>query len=151
MHNSLARSTPCRSHSAGLIHQGIVDSWRLFITRLVVFALSLSPQSRSIMIHVIAVIEVQPGTRDRFLAEFAKIVPAVKEEHGCLEYGATVDLPTRLERQAPIRENVVTIVEKWTDVAALEAHLNASHMTHYREQVKDFVVSGKLHILDPAP
>jgi len=102
------------------------------------------------MIHVIAVVEVHAGKRDAFLAEFRQIVSAVRAEKGCIEYGAAVDLPTKIGRQAPVRENVVTIVEKWDDVAALEAHLNAAHMATYRERVKDFVVSGKLHILDPA-
>ena len=101
------------------------------------------------MIHVIAVIEVQPGTREAFLNEFNNIVPEVQREPGCIEYGATIDLKTDIQRQAPLRENVVTIVEKWEDVAALEAHLNAPHMATYREHVKEFVVSGKLHILQP--
>lgn len=102
------------------------------------------------MIHVIAVVEVHPGKRDAFLTEFRQIVPEVRAEKGCLEYGAAIDLPTKITRQAPLRENVVSIIEKWVDVAALEAHLNAPHMAAYRDKVKDFVVSGKLHILDPA-
>lgn len=102
------------------------------------------------MIHVIAVIELKPNTRDQFLAEFAKVVPEVKAEKGCIEYGATIDLKTGIERQAPVRDNIVTIVEKWEDVPALEAHLDAPHMNAYREQIKDFVVSGKLHVLEPA-
>lgn len=101
------------------------------------------------MIHVLAVVEVHAGKREAFLAEFRKIVPEVLAEAGCIEYGAAVDLPTTIGRQAPLRENVVTIVEKWSDVAALEAHLNAPHIGAYREKVKDFVVSGKLHILTP--
>lgn len=101
------------------------------------------------MIHVIAVIELKPDSRQKFLAEFAQIVPEVKAEAGCIEYGATIDKATGIERQAPLRDNVVTIVEKWEDVASLEAHLNAPHMGVYREKVKDFVVSGKLHILEP--
>ncbi len=102
------------------------------------------------MIHVIAVVEVHPGKRDAFLTEFRQIVPEVRAEKGCVEYGAAIDAVTKIGRQAPVRDNVVTIVEKWVDVASLEAHLNAQHMAAYRERVKDFVVSGKLYILDPA-
>mgnify|MGYP000881566127 CR=1 FL=1 len=44
------------------------------------------------MIHVIATIELQPGVRDRFLAEVAGLVPAVRAEAGCIEYGPAVDV-----------------------------------------------------------
>ena len=46
------------------------------------------------MIYVIATAELQPGCRDKFLAEFHKIVPAVRAEEGCIEYGPTVDAET---------------------------------------------------------
>lgn len=39
------------------------------------------------MIHVIAIIDLNPGTRDAFVGEMKKIVPLVKAENGCLEYG----------------------------------------------------------------
>jgi len=38
------------------------------------------------MIFVIATIEVKPGKREAFLAEFNKNVPNVRAEKGCLEY-----------------------------------------------------------------
>ncbi|MBP1777462.1 MAG: hypothetical protein H6Q86_3472, partial [candidate division NC10 bacterium] len=51
--------------------------------------------------------------------------------------------------QIPLRENVVTIVEKWESLQALHAHLVAPHMATYRERVKDYVVGATLQILDP--
>jgi quinol monooxygenase YgiN len=101
------------------------------------------------MIHVIATIELRPGLRGAFLAEFERIVPTVLAEAGCIEYGATVDLDTGLERQAPLREDVVVILEKWKNVAALKAHLNAAHMAAYRDRVGDLVTGFTLHILEP--
>lgn len=65
------------------------------------------------MIHVIATIELRPGTRDAFLDEFQKIVPLVHAEEGCVEYVPVVDIETGISRAAPPRANVVTIVEKW--------------------------------------
>jgi len=44
---------------------------------------------------------------------------------------------------------VVTIVEKWDSVAALEAHLIAPHMREFRTQVKPWVVSTSLQVLTP--
>jgi quinol monooxygenase YgiN len=102
------------------------------------------------MIHVIATIEVAPGKRDAFLAEFRRLVPLVRAEAGCLEYGPTVDAVTDIPAQVPPRDHVVTIIEKWESLAALKAHLSAPHMADYRNRVKDLVVSVKLHVLQPA-
>lgn len=102
------------------------------------------------MIHVIATIQVQPGKRDAFLAEFHRIVPQVHAEDGCIEYGPTVDIASGLGFQAPIRDNVAVIVEKWASLEALKAHLAAPHMATYREAVKDLVVDVQLEVLQPA-
>jgi quinol monooxygenase YgiN len=102
------------------------------------------------MICVIATIELFPGRRDDFLAEFRKIIPTVLDEEGCLEYGPMIDLPTSIGAQPDARENVVTVVEKWESVAALEAHLMAAHMLGYRKVVKEMVAGTVLRILEPA-
>ena len=101
------------------------------------------------MIFVIATIEVKPGKREAFLAEFHKNVSNVRSERGCLEYGPTVDAKTDIKAQIPLRENVVTIVEKWESLQALHAHLAAPHMATYRERVKDYVAGVTLQILEP--
>lgn len=102
------------------------------------------------MIHVIATIEVAEGKRNDFLKIVHTLVPKVKAEKGCLEYGPTIDIPTGFKAQIPVRENVVTMVEKWADLKALEAHLSAAHMIEYREEVKGVVVSTKLQVLQTA-
>jgi len=102
------------------------------------------------MIHVIAEIETTEGEREAFLEEFRKVVPLVLEEAGCIEYGATIDASTGIDRQAPLRDKTVTIVEKWSDVDALRAHLDAEHMAAYRERVTDLVAGATLRILEPA-
>lgn len=102
------------------------------------------------MIHVIATIELVPGKRAAFLQEFHRVMPAVHAEQGCIEYGPTIDLQTSIPAQGHAREDVATIVEKWSDLTALEAHLKAPHMTEYRARVKDYVASVKLHVLQPA-
>lgn len=99
------------------------------------------------MVIVLAKIEIAPGRRAEFLAEFARLLPQVRAEDGCLEYGPTVDLPTDLSRQTRLGDDVVMIVEKWTSLAALQAHLVAPHMTPYRERVKDLVRSTTLYVL----
>jgi quinol monooxygenase YgiN len=101
------------------------------------------------MLHVVATITLHPGSRERFLEEFLAIVPEVRAEDGCVEYGAAVDVPTGLAAQPPLRSDVVVVVEQWRDLAALQAHLVAPHMMAYRERVKDMVVTVELQVLAP--
>lgn len=102
------------------------------------------------MIRVIATIEVVEGRREAFLAEFRRLVPKVLQEPGCLEYEPMVDVPTGIGIQTPTRPNAVTVVEKWSSLEALEAHLIAPHMVEYRKAVKDLVKEASLRILAPA-
>ena len=102
------------------------------------------------MIHVIATIDVHTGRREEFLAEFKKIVPTVKQEQGCIEYGPAVDVETNIAAQGGHRAETVTVIEKWEDLEALEAHLIAPHMLSYREIVKPMINHVELRILSPA-
>jgi len=100
------------------------------------------------MIHVIATIELVEGKRDAFLDEFRRIIKIVRDEDGCIEYGPAIDVATDVSE--PPRENIVTIIEKWSDVPALEAHLKAPHVARYREKVRDLIVGVKIQVLKPA-
>jgi quinol monooxygenase YgiN len=102
------------------------------------------------MVHVIATIEVAAGKRAEFLDQFAWVVPQVRAEDGCLEYGAAVDVPTPIPVQLAPRPDVVVVVEKWESVSALQAHLAAPHMAEYRQRVKDLVKCVTLQVLEPA-
>src|SRR5689334_1381494 len=102
------------------------------------------------MIHVIATIEVAPGKRDTFLAEFRRLVPQVRAEAGCLEYGPAVDVPAGLAGQVAPRPDTVTVVEKWESLDALRAHLGAAHVLEYRARVKDLIAGVRLQVLEPA-
>jgi quinol monooxygenase YgiN len=101
------------------------------------------------MIHVIATIQTAPGRRDDFLAAFGELVPDVRAEKGCLEYGPAIDLATAVSSQ-PERNDVVTVLEKWESVEALLAHLKAPHMLRYRDRVKDIVTGIDIRVLEPA-
>jgi len=101
------------------------------------------------MIHVIATIELVEGQREAFLKEFRALVPKVRAEKGCLEYGPAVDVASGIAAQSPPRGDVVTVVEKWSDLAALKAHLVAPHMEDYRPRVKNLVRSTTLQVLEP--
>ncbi|MBT3202473.1 MAG: antibiotic biosynthesis monooxygenase [Phycisphaerales bacterium] len=101
------------------------------------------------MIHVIAAVELAPGKRDEYLELFAQFIPKVLAENGCIAYGPTIDIDSGFGAQEPLRDNVVTVVEQWSDLDALTAHIQAPHMAEYKEAVKDIVVGLKLQILQP--
>ncbi len=102
------------------------------------------------MIHVIATVELAPGTREKFLTEFRKLVPDVRAEAGCLEYGPAVDAETDIATQSRVGADRVVVIEKWENVGALKAHSVAPHMQAYRAKVKDYVRGMELRVLAPA-
>ena len=101
------------------------------------------------MIHVLAQIETVPGHRDDFLAEFAQVAILVRQEAGCIEYGAAIDVPTGISVQNFLGETVVMIVEKWESIDHLKAHLVAPHMTDYRIRIRPHVQGVTLRVLEP--
>jgi quinol monooxygenase YgiN len=102
------------------------------------------------MIHVIASIRTAPGRRDDVLKSFRALVPQVLAEAGCIEYGTAVDRENALDGQPAARPDMVTVIEKWQDPAALRAHLAAPHMLQFRDSVKDIVAGVEIRVLDPA-
>jgi quinol monooxygenase YgiN len=102
------------------------------------------------MIHVIATITTNTNLRTKLLDEFRKLVPTVRAEAGCIEYTPTIDVDSGIGGLPGAREEVVTVVEKWDNVAALDAHLKAPHMLRYREAVKDLVKGVDIRVMHPA-
>ena len=102
------------------------------------------------MIYVIATIDLKDGCKEAFLDIFHRNIPNVKAEKGCITYEPTVDVDSGLPIQIGMREDVVTIVEAWENLDALQAHLKMPHMEAYREEVKDLVNQVSLQVLKPS-
>jgi quinol monooxygenase YgiN len=102
------------------------------------------------MIHIVAVITAKSGMRDTVLQAFRANVPAVKAEHGCIEYGAAVDLENGPGFQKKYGPDTFVVIEKWADLDALKAHAVAPHMAAYAAKTKDLLASRAVHILSPA-
>ena len=81
---------------------------------------------------------------------FHALTPEVLAEAGCIEYGTAVDLENAIDGQPAVRPDMVTVVEKWRDPAALRAHLAAPHMRKFRDIVKDLVTKVEIRVLAPA-
>src|SRR4051794_22353633 len=102
------------------------------------------------MIHVIAAIQTAQARRADVLKLFSALVPQVRAEAGCIEYGTAIDLENAIEGQPAARPDVITVIEKWSDPAALRAHLAAPHMQQFRESAKDLVEGVQIRVLEPA-
>lgn len=102
------------------------------------------------VIYVVATLQIKPDSRARVLREIEAVAAEVRREEGCLEYSATVDIESGLTRQLPARPDVVTVIERWRDVPALQAHSVAAHMQAFRQRISDAVVSTTLQVLLPA-
>ena len=101
-------------------------------------------------VFVVATIEVKPGKRAEFVEIFKNNVPNVVAEEGCIFYEPVIDSESGIGAQAPLRSDVMTVIEKWESIEALRAHLQAPHMATYREKVKDLVAKTTLNIMQPA-
>lgn len=101
------------------------------------------------MISVVAVVRVKEGKLVPFLEALKANVPNVVKEDGCIEYIPAIDAPAGLPNQE-LDGNTVTIIEKWSGIDALKAHLASPHMLAYREKVKDMVDTVSLKVVTPA-
>ena len=75
-----------------------------------------------------------------------KNVLKVMDEDGCIDYCPLIDIETDITVQN-YKKNEITIVERWKDEASLNNHLNTSHMSDYREKVKDMVLDVEIRVL----
>ena len=101
------------------------------------------------MIHVIAIVTAKPGRREEVLGHWRQIVPAVRAENGCIEYGAAVDAEPALPIQTNYGPDTFVVIEKWESMDALKAHAAAPHMREYGAKTKELLASRVIHILSP--
>jgi len=99
------------------------------------------------MIHVIAIITAHPGKRTQLLELFQAVVPTVREEQGCIEYGVVVDVANADPAYGP---DTYVVVEKWESLETLKAHSVAPHMQGFGEAAKTLIAKRAVHVLEPA-
>ena len=98
------------------------------------------------MIHVIANIELFLNKKNDYLEKLKKVVPLVRDEPGCLAYGPAVDFQTDIPIQEPPHDNIITIIEAWSEIKALKAHLETDHMKAVRMNLD---IDAQVFIKDP--
>jgi quinol monooxygenase YgiN len=102
------------------------------------------------VIRLVVFLTAKPGRRDELLAEFLKIVPTVRAEKGCVEYGPYVDTPNAGPIQDKIDPDAFVVLESWESLEDLGAHAAAPHMAEYGRKVKDLIANRVLHVLSSA-
>lgn len=98
------------------------------------------------MIHVIAELTFRPAAKERFLEEFRWLEPLVRAEDGCIEYRGATEVRTAIEAQTPVRDEVLIVIEKWRDEAALAEHLKVPHMAEFGTRVSGMMVGRVIRI-----
>ncbi|GAB0118144.1 putative quinol monooxygenase [Acidisoma sp. 7E03] len=99
------------------------------------------------MIHIIAVLTAKIGHRASLLAAFQEIVPAVREEPGCLEYQPVVDMAT-----SPVKfgADTLVVIEKWRDQAALDAHNAGPALRGFMDRAKHLIAQADIYLMQDA-
>jgi quinol monooxygenase YgiN len=99
------------------------------------------------MIHVLAFITAHPGKRTQLLELFEAVVPVVREERGCIEYGVAIDVAGADPAFGP---DSYVVIEKWESLETLKAHSVAPHMKSFGEAAKALIAARAVHVLQPA-
>ena len=99
------------------------------------------------MVHIVAYITAHPGQRAALLAEFARIVPLVHAEAGCIEYRPVIDEPGFGGFQTPMGDDTFAVIEKWETADMLRAHVAAPHMAAYAAASTPLIAKRLLHVL----
>ena len=90
------------------------------------------------MLYVIARVKLEEGAMASFLEAAVPCVEATRLEPGNISY----ELALHGEE-----ENVVLIIERWQNRAALDAHFIAPHFLTYRQATSGMVASRRIDVV----
>jgi quinol monooxygenase YgiN len=99
------------------------------------------------MVHVLAFITAHPGKRAQLLELFQAVIPTVREERGCIEYGVAVDVANADPAFGP---DTYVVIEKWESMETLKAHSVAPHMKAFGAAAGALIAKRAVHVLEPA-
>jgi quinol monooxygenase YgiN len=101
------------------------------------------------MVHLLAFITAHPGKRAELLAAFHGLIPTVRAEDGCIEYGPVIDIEGFQGFTTPLGPDAYAVVEKWASPEALRAHGAAPHMAEFGARTRHLIAKRVLHVLTP--
>jgi quinol monooxygenase YgiN len=101
------------------------------------------------MIRVVAIVTCKPGRREEVLSAFREVIPAVRAEKGCIEYGPSIDAEGFGAFQAKMGPDAYVVIETWASADELKAHAAAPHMAAFGAKTKDLIAARAIHVLTP--
>jgi quinol monooxygenase YgiN len=101
------------------------------------------------MLYGIVLVKVKPGKKQEFLDLFKENAARVKQEKGCVRYMPAVDVEIGIPIQQ-VDKDVVTVLEEWESMEALQAHLASPNMAAFFEKEKVLVESTILKMVQEA-
>jgi quinol monooxygenase YgiN len=85
------------------------------------------------MISVNGIVRFGAGEIDRLRASMARNVEATRAEEGCEHYAYAVDISD---------PNLLHVAERWSDEAAIEAHMRSPHMDAFMAEIGESKVES---------
>jgi quinol monooxygenase YgiN len=102
------------------------------------------------MVYIIAFTKVKPGKRSEFIDMFKRdLIPKTLKEKGCIQYLLTVDMDTNDSFQEK-DENIVTTIETWKSMEALQDHLASPHVKSFQKIAEGITEGLSARILQEA-
>jgi quinol monooxygenase YgiN len=92
-----------------------------------------------IMIKVVAKGVYLEGKTDEVIAMYDEMVKETRKEDGCISYNLFQDKDNK---------DILTMIEEWESVEALEAHKNSEHFTRIIPKIAKFRKIAELNIYE---
>lgn len=92
------------------------------------------------MILITAKQTVKPDKVEDFLNAVGPLIKDSQAEEGCIEYNLY---------RSQNNSNILTFVEKWKDMDAIEAHNSSAHFTTIVPRLKPFLEDSEVVFHDP--
>lgn len=88
------------------------------------------------MIIVVSKSEIREGKLEEYKGIAARLVEETRKEAGCISYDLCQDVDN---------SNILTFVEKWESMQALDAHMQTPHFTEIVPKLREMRVSSELN------
>ena len=91
------------------------------------------------MIHLIATLKIEPASLDKIARIVRPCITETRKEPGCISY----DL-----HQSLSDPGTLIFVERWKDMASLDAHFETPHLKAWREAGGPYFLDRKIEIIE---
>ena len=102
-------------------------------------------------VYVLCRFDLKPDADiSSYIEKTLAVVPTVRNEDGCEMYALLQDANTTWEAPLRFGERTFWMVEKWSSIDALKAHVNAPHMKTFGPSVRGMRSNSTFHLLEVA-